>query len=338
MDSAIQSADEAFPLFRKRSAGRRSGHPSMLSQLAAVDSDRVLVILQLAGGNDGLNTIVPYRNDLYFSSRPGLAVSDSVPVSDELGFHPSFAPLTNAFSDGNIAIVHSVGYPDSKLSHFSGTDIWMTAGDSSSSIPDDGWAGRVLDAERGKVRFSYPMAIQLGEGAPLLFQGPSSQMGMSIQSMELFQRLATTGQFYDTSNLPPTQLGEVVGFMRSVSNNTIFYAESVRDSYTAGTNQADYPVDNPLSDQLAAIARLIRGGLGTRIYHVTLGGFDTHAGQAEPHETLLRHVGGAMASFFEDLGQDDLDQRVLGMTFSEFGRRVKQNASGGTDFGVLDLL
>ncbi|MFT4604029.1 MAG: hypothetical protein ACI9W4_000748 [Rhodothermales bacterium] len=312
---------------------RAFGQPSMLSSLAGVDSDRVLVILQLAGGNDGLNTVVPFRNDTYFSSRPKLAITDSLPISDELGFHPAFGRLAETFAEGELAIVHSVGYEESKLSHFSGTDIWMTAGDSG-SIPEDGWAGRFLDVARGDNLHPYPMAIQLGDGAPLLFQGPSSQMGMSIQSMALFERLATTGQLYDTSRLPSNELGQVVSFMRAVSNNLIFYADSVKTAYAAGSNQTTYPGNNLLADQLAAIARLIRGGLGTRIYHVTVNGFDTHAKQADTHAQLLQQVSGAMGSFFEDLGQDDTDQRVLGMTFSEFGRRVKENASAGTDHGT----
>ena len=312
---------------------RAFGQPSMLSRLAGVDSDRVLLILQLAGGNDGLNTVVPFRNDIYFSSRPQLAIPDSIPISDEFGFHPSFGGLVDTFAEGELAIIRSVGYEDSKLSHFSGTDIWMTAGDTG-HIPDEGWAGRFLDAEAGGELFPYPMAIQLGEGAPLLFQGPSSQMGMSIQSMELFQRLATTGQLYRTTGLPETQLGEVVSFMRAVSNNMIFYAESVKDAYAAGSNQAQYPASNLLGDQLAAIARLIRGGLGTRIYHVTLNGFDTHAKQADTHAALLKQVADGMAAFFDDLSQDGNDARVLGMSFSEFGRRVKENASAGTDHGT----
>lgn len=312
---------------------RALGQSSMLSTLADQRSDRILLLLQLNGGNDGLNTIVPFRNDIYHSSRPKLAVKDSIPISDDLGFHQSFARLERPFAEGHMGIIHGVGYPDSKLSHFSGTDIWMTGGDSG-HIPDDGWAGRFLDSVQAGRMLPYPMAIQLGDGAPLLFQGPSAQMAMSIQSMELFQRLATTGQLYDTSSLPATELGEVVAFMRSVSNNMIFYAESVKDAYGGGSNTVEYPAGNLLAEQMAAIARLIRGGLGTQIYHVTLGGFDTHAAQADMHANLLEQVAGAMGSFFDDLATDGLDERVLGMTFSEFGRRVKENSSAGTDHGT----
>ncbi|NNF04137.1 MAG: DUF1501 domain-containing protein [Rhodothermales bacterium] len=316
-----------------RFPARALGQDAVLSRLAGVDTDRVLVILQLAGGNDGLNTLVPFRNDVYHNARPDLAVLDSFPVTDELGFHPAMKPLESVFKDGRMAILHSVGYDESKLSHFTGTDIWMTAGDSV-GMPDDGWAGRFLDHALGERLLPYPMAIQLGDGAPLLFKGPTSQMAMSIRSMELFERLVTTGQLYDTGGLPVSELGEVVSFMRSVSNNLIHYADAVKTAYANGSNMADYPADNLLGEQLASIARLVRGGLETRIYHVTLNGFDTHARQPDVHADLLRQASGAMAAFYEDLAADELDHRVLGMTFSEFGRRVAQNSSAGTDHGT----
>lgn len=316
-----------------RFPARALAENSMLARLAGVESDRVLVILQLSGGNDGLNTLVPFRNDIYRTARPDLVIADSIQVSDEIGFHPAMEPLEGMFKDGRMAILHSVGYDESKLSHFSGTDIWMTGGDAL-HVPDDGWAGRFLDRVLGERLLPYPMAIQLGDGAPLLFKGPSSQMAMSIRSMELFQRLVTTGQLYDTAGLPANELGDVVRFMRSVSNNLIHYAEAVKTAYTSGMNRADYPPDNLLGEQLASIARLIRGGLQTRVYHVTLGGFDTHARQRDTHADLLKQMSEAMAVFYDDLAEDRLDQRVLGMSFSEFGRRVAQNSSLGTDHGA----
>ncbi len=315
---------------------RSFARTSMLQELASVETDRVLVILQLSGGNDGLNTVVPYRNDLYFNGRPSLAIQNSLAISDDYGLHPDMQGLASMFAEGNMGIVHTVGYPEADLSHFRSTDIWMTAGDGT-QVPDTGWAGRYLDSEfpeYGEAPTSYPLAVQLGGGAPLMFQGPASQMGMSVQSMALFDRLAATAELYSLEGLPSSRLGGEMAFLRSVANDSFFFAEAIQTASDAGTNQAEYTAPNPLAEQLSAVARLIRGGLGSRIYHVSLGGFDTHAGQANTHATLLRYVSEAVTSFMADLSADGWADRTLVMSFSEFGRRVGQNGSAGTDHGT----
>lgn len=315
---------------------RAFARTSMLQELASIETDRVMVILQLAGGNDGLNTVIPYRNDLYFNARPNLAINNSLAISGEYGLHPDMGGLATLFGEGNMGIVHTVGYPEADLSHFRSTDIWMTGGDGT-DVPTTGWAGRYLDnefPEYSEAPSAYPLAVQLGGGAPLMFQGPASQMGMSVQSMEVFERLATSAELYTLDGLPSDRLGGEMAFLRSVANDSYFFAEAIQDASSAGTNRADYTTPNPLAEQLAAVARLIRGGLGSRIYHVSLGGFDTHAGQAGTHSTLLRYVSEAVSSFLEDLSADGLADRTMVMSFSEFGRRVSQNGSAGTDHGT----
>ncbi|NNE70119.1 MAG: DUF1501 domain-containing protein [Rhodothermales bacterium] len=315
---------------------RAFARTTMLQELASVETDRVLVILQLSGGNDGLNTVIPYRNDLYFNARPNLAINDSIAISGDYGLHPNMGGMASMFGEGNVGIIHTVGYPEADLSHFRSTDIWMTAGDGN-DVPTTGWAGRYLDnefPEYAEAPTSYPLAVQLGGGAPLMFQGPASQMGMSVQSMELFDRIATSAELYTTDNLPATRLGGEMAFLRSVANDSYLFAEAIQDASSAGSNAAEYATPNPLADQLAAVARLIRGGLGSRIYHVSLGGFDTHAGQAGTHATLLRYISEAVSSFMADLSTDGWADRTAVMSFSEFGRRVGQNGSQGTDHGT----
>ena len=185
---------------------RSFARTSMLQELASVETDRVLVILQLSGGNDGLNTVIPFRNDLYFNARPSLAIQNSLAISSDYGLHPDMSGLATMFAEGNMGVVHTVGYPEADLSHFRSTDIWMTAGDGS-QVPDTGWAGRYLDnefPEYGEAPTSYPLAVQLGGGAPLMFQGPASQMGMSVQSMALFDRLAATAELARRPAVVPT--------------------------------------------------------------------------------------------------------------------------------------
>ncbi|MBO6576129.1 MAG: DUF1501 domain-containing protein [Rhodothermales bacterium] len=316
---------------------RAFAQTGMLSRLAAVDTDRVLVILQLSGGNDGLNTIVPYRNDLYFNARPNLGLRDAIQVTDSVGFHPQLTQLADLYADGTMGVVHSVGYPEADLSHFRSTDIWMTAGDGSSGVQATGWAGRYLDAEfpeYAETPTDFPLAVQLGGGAPLMFSGPAAQMGMSVQSMELFDRIAETAQLYRTDNLPASRLGTEMGFLRSVANDSFQFAGAIQDASAAGSNTVEYITPNPLADQLSAVARLIRGGLGSRIYHVSLGGFDTHANQANTHAVLMRYISEAVSAFLADLSADGWADRTLVMSFSEFGRRVGENGSGGTDHGT----
>ncbi len=307
-----------------------------LGKLASIETDKILVILQLSGGNDGLNTVIPFRNDDYFNARPSLAVRDSLALDGDFGLHPSMDPLTGLFGDGKMGIVHTVGYPDPDLSHFRSTDIWMTGGDGS-GVNEFGWAGQYLDSEFPEFVDSptdYPLAVQLGGGAPLLFQGPASQMGMSIQSMELFDRLATTANLYSLDGLPDNRQGGEMAFLRSVANGSFRYADAIQEASSSGGNSVEYITPNPLAEQLAAVASLIRGGLGTKIYHVSLGSFDTHASQANTHANLLRQLAEAVSSFTQDLASDGLDERVLVMSFSEFGRRIQQNGSGGTDHGT----
>ena len=318
---------------------RALARTSLLEHLRLLDTDRVLVLIQLGGGNDGLNTIVPRTNDIYYNARPTLAIPANQTIQlnsgNTQGMHPAMQSLESVWGDGDMAIVQSVGYPDPDLSHFRGTDIWLSASDSNEYL-ETGWGGRTLETmfpEYGTAPPEFPPAIQIGTSNPLLFRGSDGGYGMAMYDTELFLDIVEGGEVYDPEAVPDTPWGDELAFVRTIANDSFRYATSIRDAYEAATNAATYPEGN-MPDSLAACARLIKGGLGTRIYLVAMNGFDTHANQPEVHANLLAQLSDTMSAFYTDLGATGDDQRVLTMTFSEFGRRIEENGSDGTDHGT----
>ncbi|GAB5535153.1 MAG: DUF1501 domain-containing protein [Rubricoccaceae bacterium] len=311
-----------------------------LDALAKADTDRVLVLIQLTGGNDGLNTIVPVTNDLYYAARPtlGLKASDTLALDAEHGMHASMAPLQSLWGDGQMAVVQNVGYPAPSLSHFRSTDIWMSGSDGD-DIVTTGWAGRALANEFPDILQTPPAAppaVQIGTSAPLLFQGDAGGYGMALLQVEQFLRVAEGGDPYPTDSLPPTAAGAELGYVRTVANDAFRYRDAIQTATNSrySVNEVDYP-DVRIGERLAAVARLIKGDLGARIYLVSLGGFDTHAQQADEHATLLDQLASSLSAFYADLGASgDFADRTLTMTFSEFGRRIQENGSEGTDHGT----
>jgi uncharacterized protein (DUF1501 family) len=318
---------------------RAFGASPLLAQLAAADTDRVLVLIQLSGGNDGLNTVIPYENDVYYRERPSIAIAkntaQALSVGFDQGLHPSLAPFGSYFNDGRFAIVQNVGYPSPNLSHFRSTDIWMS-GTGSEVISPTGWVGRYLDRKYpnfDETPTDFPLAVQIGGLSSLMFQGPAGNMGMSLISPEFFERLAEDGKLYETTGLPSTRFGAEMGYVRSVANDSFVYAAAVQAASAIGANEVEYP-QNGLANNLAIVARLIKGNLGSRIYHVSIGGFDTHANQLGDHGQLLNALATSVDAFLQDIAAAGIGDRVLTMTFSEFGRRVGQNGSFGTDHGT----
>ena len=313
---------------------------SLLHQLNKVETDRVLVLIQLSGGNDGLNTIIPYENDIYYQQRPSLAIAkqeaQQLALGQDVGMHPSFEVLESYFGDGHMAVLQNVGYPAPNLSHFRSTDIWLSGSDSE-TVVQTGWIGRHLDRaypDFEDERPDYPLAVQIGGVSSLTTQGPETNMGMSLVSEEFFERLAEEGTLYDLNGLPSTAFGNEMGYLRSVANDSFIYADAVQQAAQGGVNSVEYPGGNPLGQSLSIVARLIKGDLGARIYHVTLGGFDTHANQAGAHTQLLRQLAEGVNAFISDITDGGMQDQVMLMTFSEFGRRVGQNGSFGTDHGT----
>ena len=292
-----------------------------------------MVLIQLDGGNDGLNTIVPITNDIYYQARPTLAVraNQTIPLTTELGMHPSMEGVRGVYDNGQMAIVQNVGYENPDQSHFRSTDIWMSSSDAD-DYDATGWTGRTLETmfpDFGQNPPNQPLGVQLG-GSSMLFQGRNNNMGMTLESPETFERLAETGQFYSTAQLPGTTYGAEMLYARQVANSAFRYAGALQDAAGAGSNRVEYP-QGFLAQNLSIVSKLIKGQLGTKVYVVSLPGFDTHAEQIPYHPMLLQELATSVQAFMQDLEADNLMDNVLVMTFSEFGRTIWENGSGGTD-------
>jgi uncharacterized protein (DUF1501 family) len=313
-----------------------ASHP-MLSMLGSLETDRVLVLIQLNGGNDGLNTVIPIQNDIYYQKRPGIGIraNDAYVLNPEVALHPGLRGFEPMWEEGKLGIVRNVGYTSPNLSHFRATDIMVTGSDSD-VLTQTGWMGRFLNGEYPEYQatdFPHPLAVQIGTNQSLLFQGPESGMSMNISSIGLFERLANDGKAYDAEAVPNTLYGQELAYLRSLTNQSYTFAGVVHEASGRATNEVAYPAGNALAANLAIVAKLIKGNLGAKVYMVALNGFDTHANQLASHDNLMRNLTGAVTSFYADLAKKEMDGKVTAMTFSEFGRRVNQNGSSGTDHG-----
>ncbi|MEJ1239788.1 DUF1501 domain-containing protein [Chryseolinea sp. T2] len=297
-------------------------------------NQRRVIIIQLSGGNDGLNTVIPYRNDLYYQTRPTIAIgADKVlKAGSELGFHPSLQPLNTLFDDGLVAVMNNVGYPNPDRSHFRSMDIWHTASESNEYL-ETGWIGRYLDA--ACTSCSSPMAIEVDDTLSLAMKGEVIK-GMAVQDVnklyrgvhrELYQDVAR--QSNHTKEMDPT-----LNYLYKTMADTSSSAEYLHEKTRTTTSREAYPT-GPFANRLRSIAELIHAQVDTRVFYVSLSGFDTHVNQLNQHQRLLTTYSEGLHAFVEDLGKEQMKD-VLIMTFSEFGRRVQQNASGGTDHGTAN--
>ncbi|MDQ3143209.1 MAG: DUF1501 domain-containing protein [Bacteroidota bacterium] len=307
----------------------------------SVDTDHVLVLIYLGGGNDGLNTVVPLDQlTALANARPNVKLDPSLLLklngANNVGLHPSMQGFQNLFNEKKLNIVQSVGYPVPDFSHFRSTDIWASGSDTF-EVLDSGWLGRYLNQEYPGFPLDYPntvnpdpLAVQIGANLPLLFQGPNAQMSMNVSNPDIFNQWPTG--LNDPA--PNSFRGKELSYIRTISRQSKTYADKLVQAYYRGTNVGNYPTGNYLADILKVIARVIKGGMKTRLYLVSLYGFDTHAEQLNVHSTLLNYLSQGVFAFQKDLEAMSIDERVLGMTFSEFGRRIKDNASLGTDHGA----
>ena len=260
----------------------------------------------------------------------------------DLALHPELKGLQSLFHEDRLRPIQSVGYPEQNFSHFRSTDIWMSASDSSQLV-NSGWVGRHLSQDHPGFpeaypndNFADPLSIEIGYSSSLIFQGPSSPMNLVINDPNHFYELVDEVE----GPLPSGLAGEKLRHIRLTARQSQIYGQVVKEAAGKGRNLVSYPNNNYLAEQLRIVARLISGGLKTPLYLVTLGGFDTHDAQVESndhtqgeHANLLRQLDEAIMSFLRDLEVQGADDRVLGMTFSEFGRRIVSNASLGTDHG-----
>lgn len=309
-----------------------------LNRLVAANNDRVLVLIQLGGGNDGLNTIIPVENDIYYQKRPtiGIEKNDSILLSDDIGMHPAMASLQPIWGNGNMAVVHNVGYEDPNRSHARSTDIW-TSGSASNMNLGTGWAGRFLVEDNPDIIANppeFPLGVRIG-GSATLFQSEFGNLGVTFGGANQFAQFLEQGGFYDEENVPENEFGRSLSFARKIANSSFKYLESIQEAADSAVNLTEYP-NSGLSRSLSIVARLIRGGLSTKIFLVSKGGFDTHNNQGNTeggHANLLADIADSVNAFYADLESDGQHERALTMTFSEFGRTLDENSSQGTDHG-----
>ena len=310
------------------------------------DDDRVLVLVQLNGGNDGLNTLIPldqYDNLANVRGDILLPQSQLLKIDNTNALHSAMDGFRRIYDEGKLNIVQSVSYPDQNRSHFRSMDIW-TSGSNSSEFISTGWLGRYFNHFYPEYPENYPnseypdpFAITLGLVVSETCQGLSSNFSFTLNDPSALNGVEETEGSDVGSECYKTELAHIKNTIRQ----TNAYSGVLSAAYEGGNNMANYPDGNDLARQLAIVARLISGGLRTKVYIVSIGGFDTHANQVVEgspgegnHATLLERLSSAIYSFQQDCEALGIDRRVLGMTFSEFGRRIRANFSLGTDHGT----
>lgn len=348
------------------------GNTNNLARLAAnCDSDRVIVLIQLHGGNDGLNTLIPQSQyDLYNFLRPNAAIpkngsrkyielDNTLPDADRVGLHPDMSGIKSLYDEGKVAVVQGVGYPNLNQSHFRSRDIWHMGGDYDDYF-GSGWAGRYLGqrfpgypGDHPSDEMPDPPGLEIGDGVSLAFHRDNGiPAAISVRNPEQFYNLinGVGGALPDA--VKESHYGEEMRWIMDIEQKSNEYAGRLKEVYEQGSNSdttypESYPfnapagsLNNPLSGQLKLIARLLSGGIKTKIFLTRIGGFDTHANQVESYDTsmgahaaLLYHISSAVKAYQEDLEKLGLEDKVLTMTFSEFGRRAESNGSYGTDHG-----
>jgi uncharacterized protein (DUF1501 family) len=324
------------------------GNSAFLRSLTNADNDHVLVLIQLAGGNDGLNTIIPleFYSD-YNRIRPNIAIPENrvLALDNNLksGLHPSLTGMQQMYNEEKLCAIQAVGYPSANGSHFRSMDIWLTGADAEEYL-STGWAGRYLNHQYPNYPVGFPndempdpLALQIGSVLSPVFLSPTGFDALAIDESLNFYNLIDAIQ----DPTPNTPSGIELTYLRTIARQTNKYAEVIKAAAAKVSQQSAYPADNYLAAQLKAVAKLVAGGLKTKIYMVSMGGFDTHAGQVNggnpltgSHSGLLKQVSDAISAFTNDLKFLGVSNRVLGMTFSEFGRRMQSNGSLGTDHGA----
>jgi uncharacterized protein (DUF1501 family) len=301
-------------------------------------TDKTLVVIQLSGGNDGLNTVVPYRNDIYYKARPNIAIPSEkvLKLNDEVGLNPAMESLRGLYDDGLVNIINNVGYPNPDRSHFRSMDIWQTASDSTEYL-NTGWIGRYLDAKCVGNCVPY-QALEIDDTLSLSMKGAKVK-ALSVQDPEKLYKQVSANFINKVAQNKAVNEHDNVAYLYKTLAETASSAEFLHTKQHAAqkiyksTNQ--YP-QGELGQRLKTISELIVSGMPTNIYYVSISGFDTHFNQVNQQERLLKNYADSLSVFVNDLKKNNKFKDVAIMTFSEFGRRVKQNASGGTDHGTAN--
>ena len=323
-------------------------------------SNRKLVLINLAGGNDGLNTIIPINYyDIYSNLRPSIKVpsnglnsyinlDDTLDETQQIGLHPSLTGFKNLYDNDLLRIIQSVGYPSQNKSHFASTDIYSTANDGNSwdNSNNSGWIGRFMESYYADlIQNSYPLGVEIGSKSNSLGFHGESEHGLSVningQDPSGFYSLISGMAGEPPNNIPISDYGHELEYIIQTDALSNMYSEAISNSFNNGQNAVSYP-DTDISNQLKTVARLISGGLESKVYMVKLAGFDTHFGQNQAendilgdHNDLLNKLSSAITAFMSDLSAMNLKNDVVGLTYSEFGRKAAENGSLGTDHGEI---
>ena len=323
-------------------------------------SNRKLVLINLAGGNDGLNTIIPLNYyDIYSNLRPNLKIPNSginsyinldetLDETQQIGLHPSLTGIKNLYDNDLLRIIQSVGYPSQNKSHFASTDIYSTANDGNNweNGNNSGWIGRFMESYyAGLMQNSYPLGVEIGSKSNSLGFHGENEHGLSVningQDPSGFYSLISGMAGNPPENIPISDYGHELEYIIQTDALSNMYSEAISNSFNNGQNAVSYP-DTDISNQLKTVARLISGGLESKVYMVKLAGFDTHFGQNQgsndilgDHNDLLTKLSSAVAAFMDDLSAMNLKNDVVGLTYSEFGRKAAENGSLGTDHGEI---
>lgn len=313
--------------------------PNFLKGMTSPDAlerrNKILVILQLSGGNDGLNTIIPTRNDIYFRERQTIAVDNALYLTDEAGINPALPFFKELFDRGDLAVLNNVGYPNPDKSHFRSMDIWHSASRSDEYL-ESGWIGRYLDA--ACYDCSHPtQALEVNDMLSLALKGKQKKAFAFKDPKKLYQ--TSREEYFNTLFQEHQQQHEeeTVSYLYQTLGETMNNADYIFEQSKAKKTAALYP-DSALGKDFKTIASLIRSDINTQVYYLQIGSFDTHINQRQRQESLFGTINDAVKSFVDDLKKNGLFQDVMLMTFSEFGRRVAQNASNGTDHGTANQL
>lgn len=364
------AASWTLPAFIDQTFHAMNAHAAdSATQIITGKDGPILVVLQQAGGNDGLNMLPPWADDAYHAARPtlGIRADRALKLNDYCGLHPALTSLKGLYDEGHMAVVQGVGYPNPNRSHFRSTEIWQTAADSNRNKPY-GWLGSYFDS---CCQGAAPtVGVAIGGQMPQAFNSPHPT-GISFANPEQYRwidkgtRQGSTSAaefYYRQINAPDADDADVVAgsdnansdgsigaisaggsahgadlgsldFLERTALDAQLSSDKVLEIARKTRPGASYPASR-LADSLSLVARMIAGGLPTRVYYVSHGGYDTHQGQAQTHERLMKELGDALGAFCTDLKAQGNFERVMVLTFSEFGRRVAQNASGGTDHGA----
>ena len=306
--------------------------------MTSTKSDRTFVVIQLSGGNDYLNTVVPYNNEHYYDFRPNVNIpqEEVLALDDEVGFHPSMAPMKRLYDEGKIAVINGIGYPIPNRSHFRSMDVWHTA--EPEKIGSSGWLGKtikVLDPDGDNVL----TGVNFGRGLPRALSAkgvPVASVG-NLETYGLFsdmkdetmrnQALAAFSQMYGATEGKDA----VAQFLAQTGTDALKGADILRTAPEKYSSSVEY-ADTPIAQSMKSIAQVITADLGTRVFYAQYGSFDTHAAELETHAKLWTNTSTALGDFMDDMNEHDMGDEVLILVFSEFGRRIKDN-SAGTDHG-----